>query len=242
MSFINTAWAAPIVEGTESDVIEFYRSLQNERCDELRKHMQEAGNCIYYGAWLQTRPIGPWLIEYWTSDFNYQQLTQYLNQENSTFWSWYHEQKKAFCGDIFHEIKGLRKIVDRDLSDIIEPGDLYGNVIPIKSDLLGEAVAYIDAFDRAQPGERTKYFKNLGLAHWEAWLEEYDAQHYLVQMYNMQGNFEYLYKQFQQENTDFAKMVEDGGKHYFNMDPSDSKHWQKVNQILAVERNDRNKN
>ena len=232
--------AVPILPGEEATAKTFYQTMRHNHHDALLDVMKQAGNATYYGAWLQTQPIGPWLIEYWSGDLNYQELTHFFDQLRSPFRQWYLDEKAKFCGDGLAQITGIRKIINCDITDVLSHGELFGNVLPIQPNRLGETVAYIDSVDRAQPAERTAYFKKMGLAYWQAWIEEYNDQHFLVQMHDMAGDFEHFRQQYQQEDTPFAKMIAEGWLDFFDMDLTKPEQWQKVERLLAVERNGKN--
>lgn len=238
MRTINLIWAVPVFPGKESHLKNFYQTMLQAHHNELLAEMKKVGNAHYYGAFLQTRPIGPWLIEYWSGEWTCKEVYNFYKTYTSPFREWYIREKTTYCGNHPKKITGVRKLVDCNVSHAIPQGDKLGNVLPIKPQKLGEAVAYIDSIDRADPEARTAYFKKTGLAYWQAWLEEYDGQHFLIQMHDMAGDFEHFRRHYEQEKTKFAKMIKDGWLKHFDMDLTDPEQWQKVESLLSLERHD----
>jgi hypothetical protein len=63
-----------------------------------------------------------------------------------------------------------------------------------------------------EANERDEYFKLTGLAYWQAWIEEYDNHHYLVQCHNMRGDFAYFCAAYETADTHFSHLIADGFK------------------------------
>lgn len=239
MGKINLISAVPLLPNSEQLARAFYQSLQNEHYDALLKSLEAAGNTDFYGAWLQTYPIGPWLIEYRSGDFNQEQLAKHYQQQTDPFRELYLNYRKTFCGDNHNKIQGIRKIINRDLRDVIPAGKNYGNLLKLKNNNVGEVISYLDHVDRATPQQRTEYFSKTGLAYWQVWLQEYDGEHYIVQCHNMRGDFAHFRECFHKEKTPFAKMIDEGFSKHFGMNLDDNKSWQDVDCLLAIDNTDR---
>lgn len=94
-----------------------FAEIANHKSSEMRDYMQRMGNMQCYHAWIQTVPIGDWLIEYWESELSFNDFEAALQSPTTEFDHWFKTLRAELTNDGLKQIKGFRKLIDYQLQD-----------------------------------------------------------------------------------------------------------------------------